>query len=140
MNLKTRPATTEDKNWLEPFYESLMRPYVELTHTWDETLFKKYFDPNKVSILQVEGQDIGMIIIEYFDTHIYLADMQIDSNFQGKGIGSKLLQSLIEKANLKSCPIRLKVLNGNPARNLYEKHGFKLYEEQEYSVSLEYKV
>ena len=140
MNFTQRSATYEDKDWLEPFYESLMRSYVEQSHEWDETLFDKYFEPEKVSIIQVNGIDVGMLKVEYFENHIYLADIQIGKDYQGKGIGSNILQSLIKKAQQAALPIRLKVLKVNPARNLYEKLGFNLSEEQDYSVVLEYKV
>ncbi len=140
MNFKKRSATNEDIKWLEPFYESLMRPYVELTHSWDNTLFKKHFNPEKIAILQVNNQDIGALKVEYLDECIYLADLVINPNFQNKGIGTRILKSLIVKAKQKSFPIRLKVLKGNPARNLYERHGFRLIENQEYSEIFEYKV
>lgn len=117
-----------------------MRPYVELTHTWDTKLFGKHFDPNKVSILQVEGRDIGMLNVEYTVDFIYLGDIQIIPEYQRKGIGTKILLSLIEEARKKCCPIQLKVLNGNPARKLCERHGFKLFEELEHSVKLEFKA
>ena len=140
MNLKKRPTTSEDIKWLEPFYESLMRPYVELTHSWDNTLFKKHFNPEKIVILQVNNQDIGALKVEYHDEFIYLADLVINPNFQNKGIGTRIIKSLIAEAKQKSLPIRLKVLKCNPARNLYERHGFKLIENQEYSEIFEYKV
>jgi len=140
MNFTQRSATYEDKVWLEPLYESLMKPYVEQSHEWDETLFDKYFEPEKVSIIQVDGKDIGMLTVEHLENHIYLGDIQIDEAYQGKGIGSNILKSLIKKAQQSTLPIKLKVLKVNPARNLYERFGFKLSEEQEYSIVLEYKV
>lgn len=139
MNLKKRPATNEDIKWLEPLYESLMRPYVELTHSWDNTLFKKHFNSEKIAILQVNNQDLGALKVEYLDECIYLADLIIASDFQNKGIGSSILKSLIIEAKQKSLPVRLKVLKGNPARNLYERHGFRLIEDQEYSEIFEYR-
>jgi len=140
MNFTQRTAVYQDKEWLEPFYESLMRPYVEKTHEWDETLFDKYFEPEKVSIIQVNGIDIGMFKVEYFEDYIYLADIQISEGYQGKGIGSTIIQTLIKKSQKTNLPIRLKVLKVNPARHLYEKLGFQLSEEQNYSVVLEYKL
>lgn len=139
MDFSYRQAKSEDRKWLEPLYESLMRPYVELTHTWDGSLFKKYFTPESVSIIQVNNKDVGMVVVKYFEDHIYLADIQIDRSFQNNGIASKILQSLISEAKQTSRSVRLKVLKGNPARALYERFGFRLSEELEYSVVLEYK-
>ena len=60
-----------------------MRPYVEKTHDWDETLFDKYFEPEKVSVIQVNGIDSGVLKVEYLEDHIYLgACPRIDNLLQ----------------------------------------------------------
>lgn len=140
MDYSFRQARNEDAVWLEPFYESIMRPYVELNQIWDASKFKEYYDPKKISIIQVNGKDIGLLKIDYFENHIYLADIQLNSRYQGKGIGSRILNTLIKDSEYTQRPIRLKVLKGNRARELYERHGFKLKEELKHNVLLEYKL
>ena len=44
MNITLRQSKPEDLDWLDEFYESLMRPYVELTHAWDEKKFRKNYN------------------------------------------------------------------------------------------------
>ena len=61
MNISLRKAIPTDIEWLDPFYESLMRPYVELTHEWDTELFRKSFTPETTEIIQLDGKDIGMM-------------------------------------------------------------------------------
>jgi ribosomal protein S18 acetylase RimI-like enzyme len=46
--------------------------------------------------------------------------------FQRRGIGGSLLRRLIEDAQAAAVALRLTVLEVNPARRFYERHGFVL--------------
>ncbi|WP_309730013.1 GNAT family N-acetyltransferase [Chamaesiphon sp. OTE_75_metabat_556] len=125
MKISQRAATLDDLEWLEPFYESIMRPYyVELNWEWDKTKFRESFDPNVTKIIQADGIDIGMLKVEERDDCIYLGDIQLDRAYRRKGIGTQLIKTAIESAILASKPIRLRVLKGNPAKDLYLRLGF----------------
>jgi GNAT superfamily N-acetyltransferase len=126
MKISQRAATWDDVEWLEPFYESIMRPYyVELNLFWDSTKFREYFDPKLTQIIQVDGVDIGLIKTEERLDCIYLGDIQIQSEYRNKGIGTSLIESVIRSASIVNRPVRLRVLRGNPAKNLYLRLGFK---------------
>jgi GNAT superfamily N-acetyltransferase len=126
MKISQRVATLDDLEWLEPFYESIMRPYyVELNWEWDKTKFRESFDPNITKIIQADGIDIGMLKVEEREDCIYLGDIQLDRAYRGKGIGTQLITTAIESAILANKPIRLRVLKGNPAKDLYLRLGFR---------------
>ncbi len=126
MEISQRAALAADLEWLEPFYESIMRPYyVAIDWEWDDTKFREYFDPNKTKIIQVDGIDIGMLKVEERSDCIYLGDIQIKSGYRNQGIGTHLIETVISSANLVNKPVRLRVLKGNPARNLYLRLGFR---------------
>ena len=126
MKISQRAALLEDLEWLEPFYESIMKPYyVELKLEWDRTKFRESFDLRITKIIQADGIDIGMLKVEEREDCIYLCDIQIDSGYRGKGIGTKLVETVIRAGNLAGKPIRLRVLKGNLAKELYLRLGFK---------------
>jgi ribosomal protein S18 acetylase RimI-like enzyme len=129
MKISQRAATVEDIEWLEPFYESIMRPYyVELNLIWDDTKFREYFDPQSTKIIQADGLDIGMLQVRDRDDYIYLGDIQLDHKYRNKGIGTSLIKSVIRSAIVANKPVRLRVLKGNPAKKLYIRLGFKVVE------------
>jgi GNAT superfamily N-acetyltransferase len=126
MKISQRAATLDDIEWLEPFYESIMRPYyVELDLTWDDTKFREYFDPQSTKIVQADGIDIGLLQVRDRADCIYLGDIQLDREYRNKGIGTNLIESVIRSAVIVNKPVRLRVLQGNPAKRLYLRLGFK---------------
>ena len=83
MKISQRAASLEDIEWLEPFYESIMRPYyVELKLEWDSTKFREHFDLKRMKIIQADGIDIGMLKVEEREDCIYLGDIQTDSGYR----------------------------------------------------------
>jgi ribosomal protein S18 acetylase RimI-like enzyme len=126
MKISQRAATLEDIEWLEPFYESIMRPYyVELNLIWDDTKFREYFDPQSTKIIQADGIDIGLLQVQDRADCIYICDIQLDREYRNKGIGTSLIESVIRSAIVANKPVRLRVLRGNSAKKLYIRLGFK---------------
>jgi GNAT superfamily N-acetyltransferase len=126
MKISQRAAIWDDIEWLEPFYESVMRPYyVELNLVWDRTKFREYFDPKLTQIIQADGNDIGLLKTEERLDCIYLGDIQIQHEYRSRGIGTSLIESVIRSASIANKPVRLRVLKGNPAKHLYLRLGFR---------------
>ena len=69
------------------------------------------------------------------ESEIYLGEIQISKDFQNQGIGTSLIQSLIQEAQTSNKKLWLKVLKGNPAQKLYQRLGFtNLQESSTHSI------
>ena len=132
-----RQATNDDYEFLFSLHEAAMREYVEATgwgwqEEWQREYFDRKFDPLRRQIIQVQGQDIGVIAIEERDDELYVALIEILPEFQSRGIGTRLLGQTIDSAHRMGRPIALHVLKSNePARRLYERLGFIIVEDDE---------
>ena len=83
-----------------------------------------------MNIVQHEGKDIGLFTFYYDDTGDACIGMfAILPEYQGKGIGTQILLNVLEEN--KNVRIYLKTYKENPARNLYQRVGFKKYDETE---------
>ncbi|NUR86838.1 MAG: GNAT family N-acetyltransferase, partial [Nonomuraea sp.] len=61
--------------------------------------------------------------------HFYLAP-----ELQGRGVGSAVLKTVLRTADAGAVQVRLQVLQGSPARRLYERHGFTVESEDPVDV------
>lgn len=137
--LSLRPAIPDDVVWLEPFYEALMRPYVELTHTWNPARFMEIYEVGDKWIIQWEGRDIGLLGTHTRINYLYFSNIQIRREYQGRGLGQYLIRQVIAYAKELGLPVRLRVLKGNPAMRLYLRLGFQVDEELENCHELLYR-
>lgn len=76
-------------------------------------------------IIQLDEIDIGREIVKRTDDLIHLIDLAILIPFQGRGIGGKILSSLLTEAQGRNVPVTLNVEQFNPAINLYRRLGFE---------------
>jgi ribosomal protein S18 acetylase RimI-like enzyme len=66
-----------------------------------------------------------VLIVEESEDEIYLAEIQVAPAWQGRGIGSSVVRSLMDRAAASERPLTLRVLHVNDrARKLYERLGF----------------
>ena len=126
-----RPATPDDYDFVFSVHCATMRPYVEPIYGWDEDwqsrYFREHFDTDKRQIIRYGGADVGYISVEEQKSCLLLHTIGILPEFQGRGIGTTLIRRLQRRAKLKGVPVMLQVLKGNPARRLYERLGFKVF-------------
>ena len=65
-----------------------------------------------------------------------LVQVQLLPDRQGRGIGGALMRDLLDQAARAGCPVHLGVLQGNPARRLYERLGFRIVAESEREAAM----
>lgn len=131
-----RPAVPTDYDFLYDVQRETMRTYVEQTFgPWDETfqreLFDSEFDPAQFQVIVVDGVDAGLLLLETYETHWFLDKIYLLPAYQNRGIGRRLLESIIERARRAQMPIKLRVLKVNPAQRLYRRLGFRVIEEHD---------
>jgi GNAT superfamily N-acetyltransferase len=122
--ISLRPATGCDEEFAWRVTEACMRVYAEQTWSvWDGTAD---FDPLCDEIISFAGQDIGLTgTVRYLD-HWFLERLYLLPAYQNRGIGGFLLERLKKDAETARMAVRLTVLEVNPARRFYERHGFIL--------------
>jgi len=128
MNLRT--ANPEDFDFLYRLHRAAIKDYVAQTWGWDEAwqqnYFRQQFNPSANQIIVSQGQDVGVVSVSEKDSEIFLSNIELLPEFQGRGIGTSVIRAVLEDAKRKEKAVVLRVLKVNPVRRLYERLGFSV--------------
>jgi GNAT superfamily N-acetyltransferase len=142
MDIVLAPFTTDDRDFAFHVAEATMRAYVEQAFGhWDGNDQRRRSDENEPAICRiivVDGVRAGILVVEDRPDEIFLARIFVLPTFQRRGIGSALIQSLMQRARAERKPLRLRVLAVNPARRLYERLGFTVTHQTPERFYMEY--
>jgi GNAT superfamily N-acetyltransferase len=137
-----RPTTQTDEAFAFRVRETTMRDYVIATWgVWDAEEVREQVNEDirssKSKIIVIDGHDAGVLRVDEFDTHIHVDQLWILPEFQRQGFGRIILGQILEQSKAKGLPLRLWVLRVNPAREFYERLGFRIIEQTQASLHLE---
>jgi len=131
MHIALRTISEKDLEFRWRLHNAALRSYIESTWGWDEVWQRQHFidefDPSKGTIITVDGVDAGYWSVIEYDDDVMLVSIHLLPEFQNLGIGSRVITDLLKTEK----PVRLQVLKVNPARTLYERLGFEVFEETE---------
>ena len=127
--LKIRPANTDDLVQMFAIHQSVFRSHIDELWGWDEDWQRGNFASEcaaaETSVIEINGDIAGYIQTVEREDEIYLQNIAISANAQGKGIGTMLLKSLQSRAESLNAPLRLEVFRNNKsAQKFYERLGF----------------
>jgi GNAT superfamily N-acetyltransferase len=98
--------------------------------------FAQQWHVAEVRIITMNGDDILWLQATMTDSALFLGQLYLCGHMQGQGIGTEVLQILIEEARRAGKSVTLGVVKINPARRLYERLGFQCTHEDEHKVYL----
>ena len=127
---KFRNITPEDYEYIYELKKNAYKEYVIMNWgAWDEESQKEYFKnfintyKDTTYIIQTEGKDIGFYNDAMLENGNYeIGNICIIPEYQGKGIGTKILKDVIE--DHKEFNIEIQYFKQNPVGKLYERLGF----------------
>lgn len=126
-----RPATESDRAFLFDLFARTMRSVIQQTWGWDERWqranFSRRFTGYAVSVIEVDGRGIGGLFLEHRPEDIYIHEIQILPEYQGRGIGTAVIRRVMDEAASRGAAVALSVVPANRrARRLYEHLGFEV--------------
>jgi ribosomal protein S18 acetylase RimI-like enzyme len=126
--IELRPATGADGEFCYQLHKVAMGEYITAVWGWDEQVQRDFharaFRPGQWQIITADGADAGMLHVEYRPGEIYLARIEIHPDYQGRGIGTRVIGALVDEAARKGQDLVLDVLTVNRrAHALYQRLG-----------------
>jgi GNAT superfamily N-acetyltransferase len=127
-----RSAVAADIETLAELRATVMRADLERLGRYDEHRVRQRlrdsFSPRHTSIIMIGRELAGCVTVRpatdaaegrQWLEHFYLAPPH-----QGRGLGSAVLRTVLERTDAQGVAVGLDVLRGSAARRLYERHGF----------------
>ena len=127
-----RLANREDMPFLLDLRQQTMNPHLlasGVTPSVAEHERRILFRFDCAEIIELGGGAIGLLKIVRDGKDRCLIQIQLKPGLQGQGLGTQLIQSLIDEARKAEASLSLQVLKANPARRLYERLGFAVLTE-----------
>ena len=133
-----RPASVSDVETVAELRATVLRADLERLGRYDEQRVRQRlrdgFAPAHTWVIQVGGAFAGCVALRPAQDAQWLEHFYLAPRLQGSGIGSGVLRELLERCDRSGVLVRLNVLQGSPARRLYERHGFTVESEDPVDV------
>ncbi|MEV8020204.1 GNAT family N-acetyltransferase [Streptomyces sp. NPDC086554] len=133
-----RAAEPTDVEVIAELRATAMRPDLERLGRFDEHRVRQRlrdtFSPRHTSVIVADGAFAGCVTLRPADDGQWLEHFYLDPALQGRGLGSAVLRTLLDRTDAAGDLVRLNVLQGSAARRLYERHGFSVEEQDPIDV------
>jgi GNAT superfamily N-acetyltransferase len=134
MRISFRPARPHDFDYCAKLYFAPMERTIQelnLDMAAHAASFRQRWEPTQVKIITLDGNDIGWFQSTTQGDAFFLAQLFVDAPFQGRGIGTAVMNRIIGEAARAGQAVTLGVVKTNPALRLYERLGFKITHEDD---------
>jgi len=144
MSIYLRPSNAADTDFLYSVYASTRAEEmarVDWTTEQQESFLRMQFRAQtqfyvenypgaEFQVIMLNNQPIGRLYIHRRDNEIRIMDIALLPDHRNAGIGSTLLQEILEQGKNLHLPVTVHVEQFNPAMHLYQRMGFQPKEDK----------
>jgi GNAT superfamily N-acetyltransferase len=142
--IKLIPADETHKEFSYQVKKAAEGEYITSMFGWDEDVQRdfhaKAWQRQKPDIITYDDKLIGTIVTIESEDCIEIGQFFILPDYQNKGIGTHLLQSILDKADQPGKNVTLRFLKNNPVKSLYVRNGSRVVHTDESLYYMERKL
>jgi GNAT superfamily N-acetyltransferase len=134
-----RPCVEGDLPFLEQVYvsarleelaplgwsEAQTRSFLHEQFLVQDAYYHRSWPQAAYSIVLLKGRAVGRFYVDRCADGFRVLDLALLTEHRGQGIGGELLAEVLDEARGRRLPVRIHIEQGNPARRLYERLGFR---------------
>ena len=115
LEIALRTADNRDIGFVYELMRTGLEDYFEQTpEGWKRSKFKERYSPERIRILEHNSMPIGFFDLEESKASAYVHNLHLTRDYQGRGIGSRILRLIEKRAKLGGLKcIKAKVFKNN---------------------------
>lgn len=118
---QTREEELRSVPWSAAQKQAFLRDQFEKQHAH----YLAHYPGAEWWVVVMGGEPVGRLYLEQTAGELRLMDIALTSARRGCGLGSRLVDAVLGRADAAGTPVRLHVEPFNPALRLYERRGFR---------------
>jgi ribosomal protein S18 acetylase RimI-like enzyme len=126
---RLRSAKPGDYSFAIALYLDGAKRHLSKIGRWDERRlrlkFRNGYKQAQTRIICVGEKPVGWMQVAVHVARLHLRQLHLISAHRRQGIGTRLVNDLLRRADALGKPVTLDVMHGNPARALYIRLGFR---------------
>lgn len=122
----------------EGYHDIVIQRFGKWEESKQDEFFAKDWETGGFDIVFYNNTPCGYIAVEDHKSEIYIREIVISPKFQGLGIGTTLINEVINQAKERKVPVKLGTFHKNKAAILYERLGFKKVGETDTHILFEW--
>ncbi|HYF65320.1 MAG TPA: GNAT family N-acetyltransferase [Herpetosiphonaceae bacterium] len=103
--------------------------FIEMQFAAQHAHYQQHYRDAMFAIIEHGGEAAGRLYLARWAGEYRIVDIALLPQFRGKGLGSIILNAIINEAAAHGLPVSIHVERFNPALRLYERLGFKFVSE-----------
>lgn len=107
-----------------PFDDAQKKAFLDWQFQCQWTHYREHYPTCDWRILLKDGEPVGRLLIDRWPDQIRIVDIALVSSARGSGIGSMLMQEILDEGRAGGKPVTIHVEVFNPAQRLYQRLGF----------------
>lgn len=92
--------------------------------------YQQHYQGARFDIVERDAEPIGRLYLAPVEGELRIMDIALVPGAQRRGIGTRLLRAVLERARTESKEVTIHVERDNPALALYERLGFRVREDR----------
>ena len=116
----TRWEELAEVPWTDEQKQAFLRFQFDAQHDH----YQKHYPKASFDVVLADGEPAGRLYVDEWPKEIRLVDVALLPEHRGRGLGTRLLRGVMERAEAAAKPLTIHVEGFNPALRLYERLGF----------------
>jgi ribosomal protein S18 acetylase RimI-like enzyme len=117
-------STRADEMQLVPWTDEQKAAFLNMQFDAQRAHYEQFYPDCEFLVIERDGVPIGRLYIDRGDD-IRITDIALVPDVRGQGLGTALLEQILDEARQKRQKVSIYVEHFNPARHLYDRLGFR---------------